>query len=326
MKPLSEIEILFFKAKNVFLNPPAKYFVEGYPDSNSFKEYYRAHENDFVFRTYKEVVVAGIFWTKKLFGTNSINDIFIKHLEYGRKKQWFNVQLVQTGNGVLIDGEKFNPFINISYSYNTVTKIKFEIGFYRFACNNGCVNGYKELTKMEIKPEHLFEIPFWLNPCLINFLVKRFEVQIKILKNTSIHGEQIQNWVEKNVSKWNISSKLVFRYVEELGSNAYTLLNILTDGASNFENELDEIDNRRIINTRHMDEDISSNSERVNRQRKVGKFLEILVDEILKTNQNHDVRIDINSPEFLLNDENIRLFDNIKIKETYKLEIGTIKF
>jgi hypothetical protein len=67
MKSLSEIEILFFKAKNVFLNPPAKYFVEGYPDSNSFKEYYRAHENDFVFRTYKEVVVAGIFWTKKLF-------------------------------------------------------------------------------------------------------------------------------------------------------------------------------------------------------------------------------------------------------------------
>ena len=324
MSPLSEIDVLFFRANKLFLNPPAKFFVEGYPDS--IKEYYRAHENDFFFRTYKEVVVAGIFWTKKLFGATSINDIFIKHLEYGRKKQWFNVQLVHTGNGVMIDGERFNPFINISYSYNTVTKIKFEIGFYRSACNNGCVNGYKELSKMEIKPEHLFDVPFWLNPCLISFLTKRLETQIKILKNTSINGEQIQNWVEKNVAKWNISRDLVFRYIEELGSNAYTLINILTDGASNFDNDFYEVSNMRIIESVHDDNTESSNSERANRQRKIGKFIESLIEEINKVNQIENVVIDINSPEFKINDENIELFDNLKVKELYKLDIGTVKF
>ena len=324
MKPLSEIEVLFFKAKRVFLNPPAKYFVEGYPENNI--EYYKEHKNDFFFRTYKEVVVAGIFWTKKLFGATSINDIFIKHLEYGRKKQWFNVQLVQTGNGVIIDGEKFNPYINISYSYNTVTKIKFEIGFYRYACDNGLVKDFKELSKLAIKPEHIFDVPFWLNPCLLSYLTKSLEIQIKILKNTSLQGEQIQNWVEKNVSKWNISRSLVFRYIEELGSNAYTLINILTDGASNFNHDLDEVENIKFIDSRHEDEDSSSNSERANRQRKVGIFLDSLIEEINKVNQIENGVIDINSPEFKINDENIGLLDNQKIKESYKLDIGTIKF
>ena len=324
MKPLSEIEVLFFKAEKNSYQPIQKYLVDGFPYFDSNKISYHAYEKDFIFKTYKEVVVAGIFWTKKLFGATSINDIFIKHLEYGRKKQWFNVQLVQTGNGVIIDGEKFNPYINISYSYNTVTKIKFEIGFYRYACNNGLVKDFKELSKLAIKPEHIFDVPFWLNPCLLSYLTKSLEIQIKILKNTSLQGEQIQNWVEKNVSKWNISRSLVFRYIEELGSNAYTLINILTDSASNFNHDLDEVDNIKFIDSRH--EDSSSNSERANRQRKVGIFLECLIEEILKVNQIANAVIDINSTEFKINDENIGLFDNLKIKESYKLDIGTVKF
>ena len=323
MKPLSEIEVLFFKAKRVFLNPPAKYFVEGYPDINL--EYYKEHTNDFFFRTYKEVIVAGIFWTKKLFGATSINDIFIKHLEYGRKKQWFNVQLVQTGNGVIIDGEKFNPYINISYSYNTVTKIKFEIGFYRYACNNGLVTDSKELSKMVIKPENIFDFPFWLNPCLITFLTKRIETQIKILRNTSLKGVEIQNWIEKKVSKkWKISNGVIWKNIEKDGENAYALLNILTDSASNFDHDLGEVESLNFIDSRH--EDSSSNSERANRQRKVGKFLENLIEEINKVNQIENGVIDINSPEFKINDENINLFDNLKVKGSYKLHLATVKF
>jgi len=326
MKPLSEIEVLFFKAEKNSYQPIQKYLVDGFPYFDSNKISYHAYEKDFIFKTYKEVVVAGIFWTKKLFGATSINDIFIKHLEYGRKKQWFNVQLVQTGNGVIIDGEKFNPYINISYSYNTVTKIKFEIGFYRYACDNGLVKEFKELSKLSIKPEHIFDVPFWLNPCLLSYLTKSFEIQIKILKNTTLNGEQIQNWIEKNVSKWNISRSLVFRYIEELGSNAYSLINILTDGASNFNHDLDEVENIKFIDSSYEDGDSSSNSERANRQRKVGIFLETLVEEIIKVNQIENINIDINSPEFKINDENIGLFDNLKIKESYKLDIGTVKF
>ena len=49
---------------------------------------------------------------------------------------------------------------------------------------------------------------------------------------------------------------------------------------------------------------------------------------ILKQAEKHIENgfIDINSPEFKINDENIGLLDNQKIKESYKLDIGTIKF
>lgn len=325
MTPLSKIEVLFFKAEKVFLNPPARYFVEGYPNSNISKEYFKEHARDFSFRTYKEVIVAGIHWTKKLFGATSINDIFIEHMEFGRKKQWFNAQLVYTGSGVMIDGENFNPYINIAYSYNTVTKVKFEIGFYRSACSNGMVSGFKELAKMEIKPENLFDVPFWINPCLIAFLTKRLEFQIRVLKNTSLKGEQIQNWIEKNVSKWNISRNLVFRYIEELGENAYSLLNVLTDNASNFERDEKNMDALYLNKDEHR-EDTSSNSERATRQRRIGVFLETLVEEIIKENQIDNAIIDINSPEFKINDNDIGLLDSLKTREVYKFDIGKVKF
>jgi hypothetical protein len=325
MTPISEIEVLFFKAEKNYFQPINKYLVEGYPNFNNNKISYDTYEKDFFFRTYKEVIVAGIHWTKKLFGATSINEIYIKHMEFGRKKQWFNVQLVHTGSGVMIDGEKFNPYINIAYSYNTVTKVKFEIGFYRYACSNGSVHGFKELTKMEIKPENLFDVPFWINPCLIAFLTKRFEFQIRILKNTSLKGEQIQNWIEKNVSKWNISQSLVYRYTEELGENAYSLLNVLTDSASNFERDNNEMKSY-IVDREDVREDSSSNSERANRQRRIGVFIETLVEEIIKENQIDNAMIDINSPEFKINDNNMGLLDSLKLKDVYKFDIGKVKF
>jgi len=325
MAPLSEIEVLFFKAEKNYFQPIDRYLVDGYPNFNSNKISYDTYKKDFFFRTYKEIVVGGIHWTKRLFGAKSISDIYIKHLEFGKNKQWFNAQLVHTGSGVIIDGEKFNPYINIAYSYNTVTKVKFEIGFYRYACNNGLVKDFNELSKMDIKPENLFDIPFWLNPCLITLLTKRFEFQIRVLKNTSLKGEQIQNWIEKNVSKWNISREMINSYINELGQNAYSLLNILTDGASNFERNFERSEMINMDDTNHNREESNSNSERATRQRRIGQFLEALVEEILKENQVENTFIDINSPEFRLNDNDMNLLDGLRIKENYRFDIGKIK-
>ncbi len=325
MLPINEIEVLFFKAEKNHYQPIDKYLVDAFPYFDSQKVSYDTYNKDFFFRTYKEVVVAGIHWTKKLFGATTINEIFIKHIEFGKKKQWFNAQFVHTGSGVTIDGEKFNPYINIAYSYNTVTKVKFEIGFYRSACSNGLVSGFKELSKMEIKPDNLFDLPFWLNPCLITFLTKRFEYQVHVLKNTSLKGEHIQTWIEKNVSKWNISQSLVFRYIEELGENAYTLLNVLTDSASNFDRDQNNTAEVMLDRDEHR-EDSSSNSERAFRQRKIGSFLETLVEEIIKENQSESEIIDINSPEFRIIDHDISKLDSLKMKEVYRFDIGKVKF
>jgi hypothetical protein len=77
MIPLYETEKLFFSAKKVFLDPPKKYFVEALPNTPSEIVHYNEHKRDFFFRTYKEVIVAGIHWTKTLFGETSIKDIYI---------------------------------------------------------------------------------------------------------------------------------------------------------------------------------------------------------------------------------------------------------
>lgn len=325
MTPISQIEVLFFKAQKNYFPPINKYLVDGFPYFNNDKVSYDTYEKDFFFRTYKEVIVAGIHWTKKLFGSTTINDIFIKHMEFGRKKQWFNAQLIHTGNGVLIDGEKFNPYINIAYSYNSVSKVKFEIGFYRYACSNGMVSGFKELTKMEVRPEYIFDVPFWINPCLIAFLSKRLEFQLKVLKNTRLDEKKIQNWIEENVSKWNISQELVLRYIEELGSNAYSLINVLTDSASNFYRKDGEM-KEMVFDSVERRENRSSNSERASRQRRIGVFLEALVEEIIKENHHDNVFIDINSTDFDINDNNLSLLDSLKPREVYKFDIGRIKF
>ncbi len=321
MDQIQRLNEIFFRAEKKIIQAAKTYTVEGYPGTAQDPVFYKKYDNDWVFRTYKEVIFAGLVWTKKLFNS-PLSDLRIKHLEYGkRKKRWFNVQVVQTGAGVIIDNEKYNPFINISYSYDTVHSIKFEIGFYRFACSNGVVSGFKELTKLKIKPENIFEFPFWLNPCLILFLTNRYENQIKILKRTDLKGEDIKNFINQNFKSWKISPHLIERYLndERIGDNGFGLLNILTDSASNFEDHSSE--SKFISDT---DDDPSENSERASRQRKIGLFLERLVEEIEKENEVKQ-KLDINSEDFTLSSENLDILETNVMLEKYNFNLKKFK-
>ena len=321
MDQIQRLNELFFRAEKKLFPDVKSHIVEGYPGTSQDPVFYKHYDRDWVFRTYKEVIFAGLVWTKKLFNS-PLSDLRIKHLEYGkRKKRWFNVQVVQTGAGVIIDGEKYNPFINISYSYDTVHSIKYEIGFYRFACSNGVVSGFQELAKLKIKPENIFEFPFWLNPCLILFLSNRYENQIKILKRTDLKGEDIRNFINQNFKSWKISSHLIERYLndERIGENGFGLLNILTDSASNFEDHSTE--NKLISDT---EDDHSENSERASRQRKVGSFLERLVEEIEKENEVKQ-KIDINSEDFTLSSENLDILETNVMREKYSFNLKKFK-
>jgi hypothetical protein len=323
MLSLDRLNEIFFKAEKKYFAPIKQFTVEGFPGTRIDPIHYAAKQTDWKFRTYKEAVFAGLIWTRKLFNA-PLTDLRINHFEFGKKKQWFNVQIVKTGDGILIDTERYNPFINISYSYNTVNSIKFEIGFYRFACENGVVNGYKELTKLKITPENLFDIPFWLNPCLISFLSSRYENQIKVLKRTFINGEDIREFINQKFKTWKISDRLIERYIYEMNSTGFALLNILTDAASNFSEE------ERVFmgNVNYLDanlHDTTSNSERTNRQRKVGQFLEKLIEEIERENEVNR-KIDINSPEFDLSTENIEIIETKLFKENYKLNLLKMKY
>lgn len=321
MDQIQRLNEIFFRAEKKFISAAKTYTVEGYPGTSQDPVFYKKYDNDWVFRTYKEVIFAGLVWTKKLFNS-PLSDLRIKHLEYGkRKKRWFNVQVVQTGAGVIIDGEKYNPFINISYSYDTVHSIKFEIGFYRFACSNGVVSGFKELAKLKIKPENIFEFPFWLNPCLILFLSNRYENQIKMLKITHLKGEDIRNFINQNFKSWKISDHLIDRYLndERMGENGFGLLNILTDSASNYEEH--SIENKFTNDT---EDDHSENSGRASRQRKIGSFLERIVEEIEKENEVKQ-KLDINSEDFTLSSENLDVLETNVMHEKYNFNLKKFK-
>ena len=324
MEQIEKLNELFFNAEKKYFDPIDKYLVDGFPNFDRTKISYKAYEKDWFFRTYKEVIFAGLVWTRKLFNV-PLTDLKVNYFEHGRKKQWFNVQIVKTNPSIMIDGEKYNPFINISYSYNAVHSIKFEIGFYRFACDNGVVDASQELAKLKISPENLFDIPFWLNPCLLLLLSNRFEYKIKVLKRTSINGEEIRNFVNQKLSQWKIGGHIIDRYIEEMGENGHALLNILTDSATNFnEDESRNPSNEvKLLGDDHLDS--SSNSERASRQRKVGQFLEKLIEEIEKKNEIIQ-KIDINSPEFKISTENIDLLETVVLKEKYHLNISKLKF
>ena len=325
MEQIDRLNEIFFKAEKKFFTQTKEYRVEGFPGTSLDPIYYDPKERDWNFRTYKEAVFAGLIWTRKLFNA-PLTDLRINKYEYGRKKQWFNVQIVKTGNGILIDGERYNPFINISYSYNTVNSIKFEIGFYRFACENGVVNGYKELTKLKITPENLFDIPFWLNPCLISFLSNRYENQIKILKRTSIKGEDIRTFIKQKFKTWKINESIIERYIHDMDATGFALLNILTDSASNFsEEENIRMERGNYLDGIRQEQEATSNSERANRQRKIGLFLEKIIEEIEKENEVKS-KLDINSPEFVLSTENIDLLENLVLKEEYNFNLLKMKY
>ena len=138
------------------------------------------------------------------------------------------------------------------------------------------------------------------------------------MKRTDLKGEDIRNFINQNFKSWKISSHLIEKYLydEGIGENAFGLLNILTDSASNFED--DSTSNIFISDTE------SENSERAIRQRKVGSFLERLVEEIEKENEVKQ-ELDINSEDFTLSSENLDILETNVMREKYNFNLKKFK-
>ena len=255
-------------------------------------------------------------WVKKIFNTN-LDNLKVFKSKFGKKKQYFYYQIIQENESVIIDGDKFFPFINIEYSYNSVNAIHFNIGIYRSYCSNGMIFGLKNLAGIKIFPNNLFDFPFWLNKCLLDYLINNFETQIKILKRTTIVNNDIINFLN-NKTNWQINKNIINFYLSEMGNTGYALLNILTDSASNEAHESIAF-NKNVEITPGMDT-FNNNDKNINRvvsrQMSVGIFLEELIQNIL-TENNSTTNIDINSKDFLLTDDNINQLINLELKDKY---------
>jgi len=271
---MNDLNQLFFNATKRIdtAKSPTRFNVRGNPVNSTDFIDYKEYKRDFIFASYKDVVAGGILRCKLLFN-KPYNDLELHKLNFGRDKQWFVSEIIAKGYSVKIDGEDHYPFLTVSYSYDTVNVIKYDIGVYRSKCTNGVVFGYKSLLKLKVTPENLFDLEIWFNYCLLLALLKEYERNVLILKRTSLDRETIDSLVSmafrldnnshnhldisqnKNLVDGDFSvSSITENYIHELGSNGYAALNIITDLASNYRlgkhKENDSIDNTIVAKQR----------------------------------------------------------------------------
>jgi hypothetical protein len=311
LSDLSTMEKLFFPASKRVNG--SNFRVVGEPYQKGAEQFYTAQNKDFSFVTYKEVVVASLLWTKELFGSLSLSEVHVKDLEIGDAKEWFNTQLIQTNKGIKISGEEYYPFVNIQYSYNKPSEVVFDIGFYRYACSNGVLWGSRSLKVEIIDTKDLYQLPLWINPCFFKALVDRFEIQFRVFKSTELDYLQMRIFLLRILRRWNVTDSLIDNYVNEMGVNVFTLINILTDAASkNYDlderigskwaDQLDGKSNRRDSLLGPFNGYFSTQARR---QKAVGAFLEKLFDEIMKNFNDDYFSSLINSDDFKLTDKSL---------------------
>jgi hypothetical protein len=301
-----ELTELFFDATKVVDNTqsPTKYRVRGFPTGPSSFTDYSNYKIDFKFASYKDVIAGGLLRCKLLF-KKAYNNLEIHKLNYGRDKQWFNCEIIAKDNSVKIDGEDHFPYLSVSYSYDAVTAIKYEIGIYRTKCINGLLLGFKSLLKLKATPETIFDVELFFNPCLLSTLMKEYERNVMMLKSTKMKRSEILHLVgaATGVNIINDENKiaraadsnfidefkiqgLIDRYIDELGSNAYSALNVITDLGSNYrlgkEVELEISDSNNNVTTK---------------QRLAGKWLDEMIRFIEQQNKIEMIK-DIDSELF----------------------------
>lgn len=303
MKTAQELKELMFTASKLIDNSqqPAKYRVRGYPENNNNFTDYANFSRDFTFASYEKVIAGGLLRCQRIFN-KPYSDIEIHKLNYGRNKQWFVCELIAKNTKVKVDGELHYPYLCINYSYDRVNAINYEIGIYREKCVNGILLGFKSLMKIKVTPETLFDVDPWYNPCLLNNLVKEYERQVVMLKNTKLERSTIESLVSVAIGR-NIRQEedsyfvdvkrelgrepnvrdLIGSYTEELGNNAYAALNVITDLASNH----------------HQGSEISDtiNNTITTAQRKAGRWLEDLINFIEREN-GIELNTDMSSDSF----------------------------
>lgn len=313
LNDLTSLNELFFKAwKNAHGKANR---VVGEPYRRGAEQFYAEQRSDFHFVTYKEVVVASIIWTKELFGAINISNMFVKDLELGDAKEWFNVQLIQANEGIKISGEEYFPYVNIQFSYNNPDEVTFDIGFYRRACSNGMLRDGKGLSRNAINSKNLYDIPTWINRCLLKAEAKKLEKQIIVLRATKIEEEQLRRYLRPILRRWGASENLIDDYIREMGANAYALLNILTDAASINNKDYNKrqslfSDEARIDRGPVFRPFNGYYSEQARRQKLVGLFLDKLMDEIMEQNGFASLSEVINNDNFNLTDGDINLLSD----------------
>ena len=160
-----------------------------------------------------------------------------------------NIDLIHEDvNFTMWEQESWLPFLRISNSYNSTQALSFEIGFVRELCSNGVLFN-KESMKLKYIHSNSKALDLQVDAPRIKVVSEMFEEQCTQLRNFELHPELIFALVckimkvnlvlpdkrqrKKKLNSLNnlinIVGGLTTKYNQEIGMNAYTALNVVTD-------------------------------------------------------------------------------------------------
>ncbi len=162
--------------------------------------------------------------------------------------------------------DAFGPFIRVTNSYNGLRALAFDIGFYRKVCSNGLIapdtivrfkfahqqRSFGMGIRFEVARERLQKLQASLTGRLAVLKecrvpgrafapMLRSALQVRPLKSTRPGAREAADWTALETDIGLLCS----RYEDDLGDNAYAVLNAMTDFASR------PPDNRHLRRDRH---------------------------------------------------------------------------
>ena len=201
-----------------------------------------------------DLIIRGVF------PNHSIHDFVCYNVRVSRSRGSCIIDLIIPNNFKDVFGtgnESWTPFLRITNSYNRKSVLRYEIGFCRWICLNGCIFGQKGFTiairhdELEYHENYKKIIEearskmgsidsIW--ETIIRRLEELREIEISRMMVLpffcKIFGIKIDKDSMTDAKRENLSVRAnqilnsAREYFDELGSNAYALFNVMTDYAS----------------------------------------------------------------------------------------------
>lgn len=149
--------------------------------------------------------------------------------------------------------DAFGPFIRVTNSYNGLRALSFDIGFYRKVCTNGLIAPQSiirfsfnhlrreigETIKFEIAEDKLAQVRASMSShfnLLRNCVVPRKDFGTLVMSALLLKRPEPWNPKSRIATEWQALdselTKMNDRYANELGENAYSVFNTMTEFAS----------------------------------------------------------------------------------------------
>ena len=201
-----------------------------------------------------DLIIRGVFTDR------TIHDFVCYNVRVSRSRGSCIIDLIIPNNFEEIFGnpnESWTPFLRITNSYNRRSVLRYEVGFCRWICLNGCIFGQKSFT-ISIRHDELYSNNDYQKvireardkmgsiDSIWKTIIRRLEalraIEISQLMVLPLYCKIFGIRIDKEKLTDAQKDKLAVRagqilksskeYFAEMGSNAYALFNVMTDYAS----------------------------------------------------------------------------------------------